>query len=312
VGFTFLSGAQQAWIADEVGVEAVGPVYMRSAQVDQLCRIVAIPISIALATQDLNLPIVLGGGAFVGLSAIMLLVMPERGFTRPERQNRGVSFTDMTEKFRASAQLVKRTPILITVFGIAAFYGMAGEGFDRLWVKHFFDNLGFPGRWDLEPVIWFGVIRMGSALLSIVAVEIVRKRINTTSHRMVSRGLFSINLLQIGTLFFFASAEGFIAGMIAFWLAVSLSRMYDPLYLAWINQNIDSQVRATVISMSSQADAIGQIAGGPMLGAVGTLSSLRAALYGAGIILTPALLLYTRAFGQGRSEPEARTAGDPA
>ena len=31
IGFTFISGAQEAWIADEVGVENVGPVYLRSA-----------------------------------------------------------------------------------------------------------------------------------------------------------------------------------------------------------------------------------------------------------------------------------------
>ena len=63
--------------------------------------------------------------------------------------------------------------------------------------------------------------------------------------------------------------------MIAFWRRSLASRMWDPLYLAWINQNIESRVRATVISMSSQTDAIGQIAGGPLLGAIGSLVRCR-------------------------------------
>jgi hypothetical protein len=45
--------------------------------------------------------------------------------------------------------------------------------------------------------------------------------------------------------------------------------------------------------MVSQADALGQVAGGPVVGFVG-LRSLRAALVFAGLILTPALILYSR------------------
>jgi hypothetical protein len=40
----------------------------------------------------------------------------------------------------------------------------------------------------------------------------------------------------------------------------------DPLYTAWISQRIDSSVRATVLSLSSQVDAFGQIMGGPGVG----------------------------------------------
>ncbi len=52
-----------------------------------------------------------------------------------------------------------------------------------------------------------------------------------------------------------------------------------------------TQVRATVISMSSQSNALGQIAGGPGVGVIGTWWSLRAALVMAGLLLSPVLLL---------------------
>ena len=68
----------------------------------------------------------------------------------------------------------------------------------------------------------------------------------------------------------------------------------SPLQTAWINQHVDSRVRATVISISSQADAIGQIAGGPVVGYVGVLATVRAALVVGGCILSPALVLYAQ------------------
>jgi DHA3 family tetracycline resistance protein-like MFS transporter len=303
-GYTFISGAQQAWIADEVGVEQVGKVYLRSAQVEQLMRIVAIPISTVLAVVALNLPILIGGALFLPLALLLRLVMPERGFKPAAREDRP-SFAQLRSTLVAGGHLVRRSPLLLTVFGITAFMGMASEGFDRLWVKHFYDNLGFPALGDFDTVVWIGVVRMGSAVLGIGAVELVRRRVDTTSHDVVSRGLFVINALEMTSMIVFALAGGFVVGMMAFWSTVVLSRAFDPLYLSWINQNVESRVRATVLSMSSQVDAMGQIAGGPMLGAIGSLFSLRAALVGAGAVLAPALLLYTRAFGQGAAKAEA-------
>ena len=90
-----------------------------------------------------------------------------------------------------------------------------------------------------------------------------------------------------------------------------MSWAYDPLQLAWLNQNTHSSVRATVISMNSQTNSFGQIAGGPMLGALGNFVSLRASLYAAGAVLLPALLLNARAFHQGAPPaPRPTDAGD--
>ncbi len=300
-GSTFISGARQAWIADEIGPERAAKVYLRSAQVEQLSWLIAIPLSTLLATIDLNLPILLGGACLVGLAVVVALTMTERGFQRPERADGREAWRNLTDTFVAGTGLIRRSPLLVTVFCITAFYGMASQGFDRLWVAHFFRDIHFPTAGNLDPVLWFGVIRMGSAILTIAGVEFVRRRVDTASHAFVSRGLFWINAYQTVIVFVFALAGSFFIGMFAFWIAIALSFMYDPLYLAWINQNIESRVRATVISMTRQTDAIGRIAGGPVLGAIGSLVSLRAALIGAGVTLMPALLLYTRAFGQGKA-----------
>ena len=67
--------------------------------------------------------------------------------------------------------------------------------------------------------------------------------------------------------------------------------------------HIDSRVRATVLSMQSQTDAIGQIVGGPPLGALGE-HQLPLAFLTSAVILSPALWLlrYTE-----RSQPDETT-----
>lgn len=297
LGFTFISGAKQAWIADEVGAQNVGPVYLRSAQVDLLARIGAVPVGIALGLLRLNLPILVAGACFIAMGIVLIALMQETGF-RPRPRGERSSFAAMGHTFVEGVRLVRVRPLLLTIFAIAAIYGMASEGFDRLWIKHFYDHAGFPEFIDLQPVVWLNVIRMASMVLSIGAVEVVRRRFDMDSHRAVALGLLTINSMQFLSLLFFALSGNFALAAASFLGATVLSRIYDPLYLAWINQNIDSEVRATVISMSSQSDSLGQIVGGPVLGVVGTLATLRAALVGAALVMTPALPLYLRALRQ--------------
>ena len=66
-------------------------------------------------------------------------------------------------------------------------------------------------------------------------------------------------------------------GVAAFWGASVLPQVSRPIYTAWLNQRLESATRATVLSMSGQMDALGQIVGGPAVGAPG-LVSLRADL----------------------------------
>ncbi|RME54491.1 MAG: MFS transporter, partial [Caldilineae bacterium] len=87
-----------------------------------------------------------------------------------------------------------------------------------------------------------------------------------------------------------------------FWLAVaalwliSLSRStIGPLESAWIVQNTAGPARATIISLWSQANAVGQIVGGPAVGWIGTVTGLRLALSTAAGLLLPAQLLLTGA-----------------
>ena len=99
------------------------------------------------------------------------------------------------------------------------------------------------------------------------------------------------------------------------WRSLLVYRVAQPHLAAemtWLNQQItDSSVRATVISITGQADAIGQAAGGPALGAIGNVWGIRAALVAGAPVLAPALGLYGRALRHGGAEPELEDLPQP-
>jgi DHA3 family tetracycline resistance protein-like MFS transporter len=316
LGFTFISGALHAWISDEIGADKAAPLFVRGAQVELLARIGAIPVAVGIAYWHLNAPILIAGALLIVLALALWTLMPETGFRRTPAALR--QRFSLPRQVKTSAALVSASPLLLTIFGIALFYGMTSEGFDRLWTPHFLRDLGLPkspgsisfGRWDLtlEPIVWFGFIRLVGTFLALGASEVARRRLDFSGDR-VPHWLFAINVGQALSLVALALAGGFWVGVAALWGATTLSRVYDPLYLGWLNMNVRSEVRATVLSMSGQADAFGQIAGGPVIGAIGSAVSLRTALVATAGAMLPALGLYLRAFRLGPAEVSEEVVG---
>jgi len=97
----------------------------------------------------------------------------------------------------------------------------------------------------------------------------------------------------------FAFAGNFALALVGRWGKSIFASVSEPVYRAWLNQSIDSRVRATVLSITGQSDSIGQIVGGPIFGAVGKFVSVQAAIALSGLLLVPVLPLYGRAHRQG-------------
>jgi len=297
VGETFISGAREAWIADEVGEARVGHVFMRTAQVRQVARLAGTFAGVGLASIQLNLPVALGGGLTMALSLFLIFAMPERGFRPAPREGR-TSWQTVGHTFREGAQVVRRSPVLLTLLGVEIFGGAASEGFDRLGDAHLLTNFQFPELGSLKPVVWFGVISAGSQALGFLAIQAFGRRLDTTrrSPTDTARTLLALEALTVLSILTFGLAGNFALALGALWAKSVVGSLAGPLQGAWLVQNIDPRVRATVLSMNSQANAFGQSAGGPMIGFVGTMRSLRAAMVASGVALSPAVALYARAF----------------
>jgi DHA3 family tetracycline resistance protein-like MFS transporter len=96
------------------------------------------------------------------------------------------------------------------------------------------------------------------------------------------------------------------------WLKDAASAVTWPVENAWVNRHIPSEIRATVLSMNGQANAIGQVVGGPPLGAVANRFGIPAALTVSAIVWAPTVALFARLRPDQaeRSEPSGRPSGD--
>ena len=304
-GYTFTSGAFDAWLADEVGPERVTPIYLRGAQLGRAAAVLGIVSAVGLGLIDLRLPIVLGGIGIVLLGVFFAVAMPETGFRPLPREERG-SLAQMTHTGRTGARLVRARPALLAILGIAAFAGMWSESYDRLWQAHVIRDIGLPG--DLEPVVWFGIFGTVGLLLAIAVAAPLGRRLADVPRAQLARTLFKLDLALLVSSLVFALAGSLWLAMLGSYSLFLARNLAGPIFSAWLNRSIDeSSVRATVISITNQADAVGQWAGGPALGAVGNVFGIRAALAAGAACLVPALALFGRAIRHQGAEPVVET-----
>jgi multisubunit Na+/H+ antiporter MnhG subunit len=304
VGFTFTSGADQAWITDEIGTERAAPVFVRAQQFELGGKIVGIVAAGALGLISLPLPMVLSGAGMILLALMLAVFMRERNFHRIPKEERE-TFRQLADTFKSGLEAARRRPVVRTLVVISLISGLASEAFDRLWSVKIL-NFTFPTVFGTsDPAFWFAVLGLVGTLLSLgTSLALNRfsaERLQATHPTGI---LASLALLQVVGVLGFALLGNLWLALAAMWLNTVAGTIAYPIESAWLNRHVDSRSRATVISMVSQANAIGQVIGGPPLGAVGR-SSLRGALLASGVILTPIPVLYLRLKDARRTPVEA-------
>ena len=89
VGATLTSGAEQAWLTDEVGETAAAGLFLAGARLENGATLAAIPVAVLIAQRTITTPIVLGGLGLVALAVLLAAVMPET--RRPVGEGRGLA-----------------------------------------------------------------------------------------------------------------------------------------------------------------------------------------------------------------------------
>jgi len=293
IGYTFTSGATQAWLSDEIGEENANRAFLRANQFELAGAFMGMLIAIPLGNIAVNMPLLVGGASVVGIAVVLMLFMPEHGF-KPTRLEDRNNFQHMGDIFKKGISAVRSRPVLLSILGIGFIYGLYSEGWDRLWVKYLVDHFTLPGILGMNAVAFFGFLRAGGMLSSILVARQVEKRLDANHAPSIARAMLWITVLLSAAIFTFAFSPALGISILAV-IMVSVTRnVMEPLYNAWVNQRLDSDTRATVISMSGQVDAIGQITSGPVAALI-SLWSIRAAITVASLLLAPALPLIVRA-----------------
>jgi len=295
IGWTFISGARSAWITDEVGLERAGKLFLRDLQVRNIGSLIGIGLAVPIARISLQLPYIIGGGLFILLSVFLILFMPESGFQpKPKEEWEGPG--EFIDTIRSGIRTIRTRTSLVLFSVIALLVGLYSEGWDRLKEPHILTNYTFPDLfgWHLGAVEWFAILNVVGSLLVIAANQAARRGMDANDPLRLAGILRNLYAVMVISMVAFA-----LTGQ--FWGAIGFMLLFDtlrsvtfPLSQAFINHFVDSQVRATVLSMTGQIDALGQMAGGPIVGIVGRLFSMPAAILTSAAILLPSVPLFGR------------------
>ncbi len=297
VSATFVSGADVAWLTDEVGEDTARPLYVRSEQFYNGGALVGIVASVVLASVALRLPILICGVGYVALGVALASLMTET--RRPSREVGTKLRHSMRSTFASAVRQVRAHHVLLLILATAALHGASTEGWDRLSDLQFLQEIGLPPLGDLNLVVWFGIFDGVALVLGIGALSYVKHRGHLEGHVHVARILALVDLMLIVSVVGFAVIGSFWWAVMLFWIVGGLRSVRGPIFTAWINQGLDPATRATINSMGGQADAVGQTLAGPVVGGVGRAVSVPWAISLAGLLRLPILFLYLRAIRRG-------------
>jgi len=307
-GWTFFSGAAEAWIAGEVGDDRAARAIVRGQQANLGLAIVGGFAGAGLATIELNLPILAAGTSYVALGLVLLATMPETGFVRGEHASRVAA---LTSTFRGGTKAIRGNRVLLVILAATFLTGAASEGLDRLWEAHLYTDYRLPGLGSLSQLYWFAIVGGIATALSVAALSASRRFVERESDRaLATTSIVLMIVIAVGCAVF-GLAPGFAVAVGAYW-AVRIGRnVLSPTFTVWIVRHSDPSVRATVISMEGQSHSIGEIFAGPAVGTVGRLVSIPAALVTSGILQAIALPFLAREAARAPTEhPARRTPSD--
>ena len=291
IGYTFTSGADEAWIADELGEKNLDSVFLRGAQVGQLFAFVGIIVSTLIGSKLIKLPIIIGGVLFILLAVFLLFFMKEEHFTPAPSEERN-SWAQMRHTFVEGIKFIRGKSVLMLMMAMSLLYGLYSEGFDRLWTAHFLNDIGFPIVANIKPVVWIGIIDGSAMLISMLAVEYIKRRMEKTGELSRVWILTLINIFMVVAMILFGLSGNFAFALSMYLVFYMLRTINGPIISVWRNKNIKSDVRATVISTYGQMDALGQIIGGPIIGFIALKTSIATAIVVSAIILSPVIGLF--------------------
>ena len=196
IGATFVDGALEAWITDEIGADGASRAFMREGQIGNALNILGVMIAVGLGSVfALATPIWMGGALLIVLAGAMVFVMPETGFkpTQLDMTKPCAPLRIMRDTFTLGMGLLRGKPLLVTLTLISLLNGLFSEGLDRLRTVHLVRTIGFPVVFGIafQEVQWMGFIQIVTAFLSIFVVEAIRRRLDSSDGQKVARWLFA-------------------------------------------------------------------------------------------------------------------------
>jgi MFS family permease len=288
LGWTFVSGADVAWITDELDrPDRIARVLTARARWEQVGAVGGLlGFGLLALVIGRGAAMVVAGVGMVALGLYIVARFTEHGFT-PTTERR---WQRSAAILRRGAALARRDHEILLVLAATFLINGAAEAYGRLYPKRLI-GLGFPGQ--SNPVIWFTGLGIAGYAVAALALRVVEARIDGVgaARRIYAAacaiGIFGLVLLSCAPGYFIGSAGVLLTGGIAMTVTRAVGEV-------WVNRRTTSDVRATVHSFLAQVEYGGEILCGVALGATAQLTTIPIAFACASAIIAGASVMIVR------------------
>lgn len=297
VGFTFRSGADVAWLTDEVGhdarkLEAGAPDGATLEDEVDISELIVRRHRIGMTAGLLGIVavMILGQWSLRGAVAITGVVMFVAGLffaalmTDNFRANQAPGEVGMVQIFRDGLGVARRVPSLRLLLLAMLLMGLGSEALDRLGFKRFLDD----GDFGDDSLLYLGLLFLALSALGAFVTWRVEKALGSG----LNLPLLAFGLIAVAS---FGAAVAALAPVVGVAVGMIMQdparEALDPVSAAWANNHAPPEVRATVLSFVSQAHGVGEATGGVLLASLAELAGIRMAiLVAAGLWACSALI----------------------
>ena len=296
-GWTFASGADVAWITDELDdnsrIDRILTATARRRQYGAIAGMLGLGV-LAWVTS-MAVAIMASGVIMLALGVFVALTFTETNFT-PTEENR---FQESIGIFRRGLALSRADSEIMLVLAVTLLVNSGAEAFDRLHPKRLID-LGFPEEPD--PIVWFTVLGIAMLLVGAATLRMVEARIDQAGAPKMA--LFVACIAGAVGMITLGHAPNETVGIAGTLIVAGVSwTILHSVASIWVNRRTTSDVRATVQSFLGQTESLGEICGGVVMAILAQATSITVALTtSAALLLTAGLVLqrsesgrYTRA-----------------
>jgi MFS family permease len=289
LGFTFYSGAMEAWLVDALAATGytglLDRVFARGQQVTGAAMLVGTVGGGLLGQVDLSLPYLVRSGLLVVVFVVAFAVMHDIGFV-PRRVGVQELPGEVARNARAGVEFGWRQPSLrlLMLAGLA-------QGAFLMW--GFYASQPYLLQLLESDAIWVaGLVAAGVALATMCGNQVVRIASRFCGRRTTL--LLAAGALETGAAVAIGLTGSFWVALPALLLVMGATGVTGPVRSAYLHQVVPSEQRATVVSFDSLVGNVGGIGGQVGLGALGEARAVGTAFVAGGLVTGAALPLLAR------------------
>ena len=278
VGFTFQTGAVDAWMVDALDATGwEGPkdvVFARMQQASGAALIVGALAGGLLGQYNLMIPYLVRAGVLVLAFILVLFLVRDYGFV-PRPLHFSTFGEEAAKVLRSGTKYGWGSPVVRPLMFVSAVTGVAGMFVFYSWQPFILQLLGDP------KAIWLlGVVQSIAALITIAGAGLVRRVMRSGAQRRsparvlaFGSAISALGIMGIAAVGLVKLPPGVLPAVIAIGLWFAWSLMFGllgPVRSGFINEHIPSAQRATVLSLDSLFGDAGGSVGQPVLGLIAT------------------------------------------